>query len=350
LSDDRTPVAHELGGAEHSDTTFSNINNLIADATLVETLDARLSDNRTADAIATSGADVVQGTTPPTANQVIKASSPTAAAWDDLLFTDITGTLVPGNFADDTIEVSVLASAVDGELITWDSGGVATTVPVGTIGHVLTSGGTGAEPTFQIIGTDTIADDAVTYTKIQNVTADNRLLGTISGAGTVVEELSGTQVTAMLDTATTSLPGLGPARTGGASTDYLSADGTYTVPPGGSAATLTKSITIENPVTAEDITFFYTPVPITVTQVAAVIRGTSPSVHWYIKFATMTIGRNSIGTVLITAGTTTDDEGGVSITSFDDATIPADSFVWIETTTVSGTNDELALTVVYTED
>jgi hypothetical protein len=112
----------------------------------------------------------------------------------------------------------------------------------------------------------------------------------------------------------------------------------------------TKSITIEDPTASEDITFFYTPVAITITQIAAVIRGTTPSVLWFIKHATMTTGRDSAGTAVITAGTTTTDEGGVSITSFDDATIPADSFLWVETTTVSGANDELSLTVVYTED
>lgn len=47
------------------------------------------------------------------------------------------------------IKVPQLANGVDGELITWDSSGVPTTVAVGTAGHVLTSNGTGAAPTFQ---------------------------------------------------------------------------------------------------------------------------------------------------------------------------------------------------------
>jgi hypothetical protein len=163
--------------------------------------------------------------------------------------------------------------------------------------------------------------------------AQDTFAGRITASTGAPEELNQAQATSMLNLATTSLAGLGPARTGGASTDYLSADGTYTVPPGGSAATLFKSITIESPVTAEDVTFFYTPVAITITQIAAVIRGTTPSVLWFIKHATMTTGRDSAGTAVITAGTTTTDEGGVSITSFDDDTIPADSFLWVETTT-----------------
>lgn len=47
------------------------------------------------------------------------------------------------------VDVEDLASGTDGELITWDSSGNPTTVAVGTAGHVLTSNGAGAAPTFQ---------------------------------------------------------------------------------------------------------------------------------------------------------------------------------------------------------
>lgn len=50
------------------------------------------------------------------------------------------------------IKVSDIANGTDGELITWDSSGVATTVAVGTSGQVLTSNGTGSAPTFQASG------------------------------------------------------------------------------------------------------------------------------------------------------------------------------------------------------
>jgi hypothetical protein len=45
--------------------------------------------------------------------------------------------------------ISMLADGTDGELITWDAAGVATTVAAGTATHVLTSNGAGAAPTFQ---------------------------------------------------------------------------------------------------------------------------------------------------------------------------------------------------------
>ena len=47
------------------------------------------------------------------------------------------------------VTLGMLADGVDGELITWDAAGVAATVAVGTLGHVLTSNGAGAAPTFQ---------------------------------------------------------------------------------------------------------------------------------------------------------------------------------------------------------
>jgi len=76
------------------------------------------------------------------------------------LVTPALGTPASGVMTNMTnLPVSGLANGTDGELITWDSGGVATTVPVGTATHVLTSNGVGAEPTFQAAagGTNTNA-------------------------------------------------------------------------------------------------------------------------------------------------------------------------------------------------
>ena len=47
------------------------------------------------------------------------------------------------------VPVSALRAGTDGELITWAADASATTVPVGTATHVLTSNGAGAAPTFQ---------------------------------------------------------------------------------------------------------------------------------------------------------------------------------------------------------
>ena len=47
------------------------------------------------------------------------------------------------------ISIANLANGTDGEMITWDASGVPAAIAVGTSGHVLTSNGSGAAPTFQ---------------------------------------------------------------------------------------------------------------------------------------------------------------------------------------------------------
>ena len=113
--------------------------------------------------------------------------------------------------------------------------------------------------------------------------------------------------------------------------------------------TLSKSISVEYPTDSENISMFFTPVAITVTEMRAVVSGTLPSVTWTIKHHTN--NKSSSGNEVVTSGTiTTSTTTGSDVTSFDDATITTDSFVWFETTTQSGTVDELHVTLIYTED
>lgn len=113
--------------------------------------------------------------------------------------------------------------------------------------------------------------------------------------------------------------------------------------------TLSKSISVEYPTDSENISMFFTPVAITVTEMRAVVSGTLPSVTWTVKHHTN--NKSSSGNEVVTSGTiTTSTTTGSDVTSFDDATIITDSFVWFETTTQSGTVDELHVTLIYTED
>lgn len=110
-----------------------------------------------------------------------------------------------------------------------------------------------------------------------------------------------------------------------------------------------KSITIEDPSDSEDISMFFTNKAITVTEMRAVLVGSStPSVTWTIRHGT---DRSATGAEVVTSGTTTTSVStGSDVTSFNDATIVADSHVWLETTAQSGTVDELHITIFYTED
>lgn len=109
-----------------------------------------------------------------------------------------------------------------------------------------------------------------------------------------------------------------------------------------------KSATIEAPTATENITLFYTRKAITIQEVSDVMRGTSPSVTWQIKYAST---RNSGSpTNLFSASRTTTSLSGATTTTFNDATIAAGNWLWLETSAVSGTNDSIAISITYTID
>jgi len=84
----------------------------------------------------------------------------------------------------------------------------------------------------------TIANDAVTYAKMQNVSATSRFLGRITAAAGDPEELTPTQATSLLDAFTSTLKGLAPS-SGGGTANFLRADGTWSAPAGAGTVTNT---------------------------------------------------------------------------------------------------------------
>ncbi len=113
---------------------------------------------------------------------------------------------------------------------------------------------------------------------------------------------------------------------------------------------LAKHFSLEDPISGEDRTWFYTNIAITVVAVEGVLAGgtSTPTIDVSVMHHT----DRSDGT----PNTAVDDQTVTSITTGDDltldtdVTIPAASFVWVETTDQSGTVPELALTLRYTED
>lgn len=112
---------------------------------------------------------------------------------------------------------------------------------------------------------------------------------------------------------------------------------------------LTKEKTIINPTASEDKSIFRTSVDITITKMVAVLIGSAtPSVTWTIRHSG---NRNATGNEVVTGGTiTTSITSGNLVTIFNDATIPANSYVWLETTAQSGTVAELFVSIEFTED
>jgi hypothetical protein len=82
----------------------------------------------------------------------------------------------------------------------------------------------------------TIANDAVTNAKLANV-ATATIKGRVTAATGDPEDLTGTQATTLLDTFTSALKGLAPA-SGGGTTNFLRADGTWAAAGGGSPVTV----------------------------------------------------------------------------------------------------------------
>ncbi|MFN5996465.1 MAG: DUF2793 domain-containing protein [Paracoccaceae bacterium] len=77
----------------------------------------------------------------------------------------------------------------------------------------------------------TVDADAVTNAKLANMAA-NSIKGNDTGAAADPADLTGTQVTALLDAFTSGAKGLAPA-SGGGTTNFLRADGTWAAPAGG---------------------------------------------------------------------------------------------------------------------
>jgi hypothetical protein len=91
----------------------------------------------------------------------------------------------------------------------------------------------------------TIGNNAVTLAKFQQISTSSFLGRVTAGTGNV-EVLTGTQATTLIDVFTTSLKGLAPA-SGGGTTNFLRADGTWAAPPGGGGGgTTTFAVTFNN--------------------------------------------------------------------------------------------------------
>lgn len=141
---------------------------------------------------------------------------------------------------------------------------------------------------------------------------------------------------------TSSVQGVVPASGGTSTHKFLTQNATFASP------VYTKAITIESPGASEDVSLWFADDAITVTKIVAVCVGSTPSVTWTVRHGT---DRSAAGAEVVTGGTTTTSTTtGDVVTSFNDATVVADSFVWLETTAQSGTVTSINVTVHYTID
>ena len=203
-----------------------------------------------------------------------------------------------------------VTGTVAADLGTFETGLTVSGIPV----RIDSSGGT---------DNDTVSDALIGGTDI-TVT---------SGSNIITVDWSGTDSDTVSD-----------AIIGGTNTTVTSGTNIITI----DGATLTKSISIEAPTASEDISWFFTPVAITVTEVTAVSVGTTPSTTISIMHNTNrnNAGNNVLTSATATTSTTTGDNPAIG----GDTTIPLDSFVWLETSAQTGTVTNLLVSLTYTED
>ena len=102
-----------------------------------------------------------------------------------------------------------------------------------------------------------------------------------------------------------------------------------------------KSITVPSPLVTDNITFFFTDVALTFNKIVSVVRGSAtPNVVFLLSYESSRhtgADRTNIVNNVTCANTT----NGVFTTTFANATVPANNYVTLTCSTVSGTVDEL---------
>ena len=106
-------------------------------------------------------------------------------------------------------------------------------------------------------------------------------------------------------------------------------------------------LTIESPTATEDVTIMKTNDAITIRNIESVMVGSdTTSIDWTLRYDS---DRDAAGTEVVTGGShTTSDTTGDSVTVFNEATIDATNWLWLETTDTSGTSiDSFNVTIWY---
>jgi hypothetical protein len=105
-----------------------------------------------------------------------------------------------------------------------------------------------------------------------------------------------------------------------------------------------KSLTLPFPAANESLTLFYATDPLAVDKIITVVRGTAPSVTFNVRYGT---NRNDVGAIILGTTTVTSQTGLYTTTGFTNPTIPAESWVWVNTTAASAGTVEFHITVQF---
>jgi hypothetical protein len=156
----------------------------------------------------------------------------------------------------------------------------------------------------------TIDSGAVTNAKLANIATATFKGRTTAGTG-AVEDLTGTQATALLDAFTTTAKGLVPAATGGGTTNFLRADGAWAAPPAGTVTSV--SVVSANGIAGTVANATTTPAITLSTSITGLLQGNGTA----ISAATIGTGLSfTSGTLSNTQiGLTDGDKGDITVAS-----------------------------------
>jgi hypothetical protein len=128
-------------------------------------------------------------------------------------------------------------------------------------------------------------------------------------------------------------------------TNFVGAQGP-TGPAGPTGAVSPRGLTIDNPTSSENVVLFFTTESLTFSQIRSVVKGTTPSVTFSVRYGTDT---SAGGTEVVTSGiTVTNTTTGLATTSFNNDTVPTNNYVWMTTSALSGTVNSLNITLIFT--
>ena len=160
-------------------------------------------------------------------------------SWTDLILAGL-GSIAASQIGSGTIATARLGSGTANSttFLRGDNTWATVTAGITALTGDVTASGSGSVAA-------TIANSAVTNAKMANM-ADQTIKGNNSGSSGAPLDLTATQVTAMLNNFTSSLKGLVPG-SGGGTTNFLRADGTWAAPSGSGITALTGDATATGP-------------------------------------------------------------------------------------------------------
>ena len=107
----------------------------------------------------------------------------------------------------------------------------------------------------------------------------------------------------------------------------------------------TAGISIADPTSAEDVTLLYTSASIVVAAVEGVLRGSAgPTASINLRYGN---DRNASGSLIVSASNIISTTTGNNLTLTANTTVPAANFIWLETTAITGTVNELFVGVLF---